>query len=660
MGKTFLKICLLFVSVNLLLFCLYRLCFLGAFHNMAEVDHRWLVLVYGVRLDLALLSFELLGIGIVALVMRNIRLRLVWLLCLGMTYLHAVMSLANFYFFRERNLQLGEKLFAYITTPEDIYVYGGGFLVKNSVLALTAAAGSVLLVLIGWRYSRKLHEQVICLRHPVKWLTTALFFALLLLPTLEKVTVKKNNIPSGWRAQFTHAKHYATLDNFLLNQAVPNPFFDLFRVYLPAFMRPSYQDRLAPQESLRLCQELLKITPANAQNPLLSQVEGHPGYAALNIHNVVLIQVEGLSQSMLSKQVDGRWVMPFLQKLTNDGLYFPNLIQGFNATAGAVFCTAASFPKGSFEELARRFTSYEMNGHYGTLARILGASDYDHYFGEAFRESYIEYVSFMSNQGYQCFGYPQFCERLAQKKLLAQADDVQGIFDGYFLQEGGAIILGGKKKYYTAHFMTVTSHSPWSLPESFSSPFTDRACKVFHYVDASIEALVEQLQQSPKFAETLVVVVADHTSVTFGDNLMERLRIPLILYSKKMAELQLHGKRECYGSQLDVLPTILGCMPGNWPYSGMGRNLLAVAADHSLAISANSLEGFYLKGDFLLQYRPNIKEAQLFLKKQDEVVLRNVAQEYKDIVAQMEREYLAYYETARFLARSQQIFPIQK
>ena len=87
------------------------------------------------------------------------------------------------------------------------------------------------------------------------------------------------------------SRHQMALDDYVLNQAVVNPLWDLIREYVPvafAGRRPPY--RLEPTEALPLAQRLLGIPEGDRPYPLLRTLRGASG---LGIRNVIVIQVEG-------------------------------------------------------------------------------------------------------------------------------------------------------------------------------------------------------------------------------------------------------------------------------------------------------------------------------------------------------------------------------
>ena len=380
------------------------------------------------------------------------------------------------------------------------------------------------------------------------------------------------------------------------------------------------------------------------------------------IQNVILLEVEGLSRDVFDLDVDGKPVMPFLRRLSREGLYFPNTFQSFNATAGSVFSATTSFHKCCFEETTDRFADYEANCCYGSLSRVLGNADYTHYFCEGFRQCATDFTAFMANQGYSTYNYHDFERRLKAKNLLDETDNALGVFDGYFFQECAEIIRACPTKF-TLHLMTATSHSPWTVPRSFSQRFTSPSANAFAYVDSSIELLFETLKKNlPIFDQTLFVIVADHTSITTNDNLINRIRVPLIFYNAKFA-----GKVErweniqsSYASHVDILPTVLGFLGGDHDYSGMGRNLLTANESPRGVISGNNYTGLYLKDNFCLQYNQSDRETKLLLIDHDQISLNDVSIEYPEVFSQMQQEYWAQYELAKRLAAEKRVYPPKK
>lgn len=375
-----------------------------------------------------------------------------------------------------------------------------------------------------------------------------------------------------------------------------------------------------------------------------------------------MLEIEGLSRDVFDLDVDGKPVMPFLRRLSQEGLYFPNTFQGFNATAGSVFAAATAFHKCCFEDTTDRFAKYEANCYYGCLSRILGNADYTHFFCEGFRQCATDFTAFMASQGYSTYNYHDFEQRLKARNLLDESDNVLGVFDGYFFQECAEILRACPTKF-TLHLMTATSHSPWEVPRSFSQRFTSPPFNAFAYVDASIELLFETLKKNlPTFDQTLFVIVADHTSIVTHDNLMNRIRIPLIFYNARFAEKALlwENRQSSYASHVDIIPTVLGFLGGNHDYSGIGRNLLTTNESPWGVISGSNHTGLYLKGNFCLQYNQSDRETKLLLVTGDQIYLNDISGEYPEVFSHMQQEYWAQYDLARRLAVEKRVYPLKR
>ncbi|MFQ5684119.1 MAG: LTA synthase family protein [Candidatus Binatia bacterium] len=661
------RIAAAFVVANLAVFTAYRAAFMASFTAEGPSRGAMWILSYGLRLDLALLGLELFLVALPAIVAgrwhpRRQRLAL-WIL----TGLHGLVCFANFQFFAERNQHLWEMLIANVTRPDEVYLAVAPFFYERSTLGVTVLIGSLIFIaLTVWAF-RRAPLAAVELRGPTRRYALVGILALFLLTNLEPVTIKKTDWPLGWVPLPTASQYYMRFDNYLSNQAVINPVHDLVRYYLPVNLAGLARFELGLQGSevdlewaLHRTLKILGLTPTDTQYPLFREVSSRNNFG---IRNVILIQVEGLSDSLVHHMVRGRPVMPYLRRLTHDALYFNNIFQSADATDGSIFSITTSLPK-TFSELKTEFLlSYEVNGRYGGLPTILGSKTYHHYFMQGFRQRAADFVSFMGNQGYETHDFHDLEARLRGNHPSTPITGPLGVFDGAFLTEA-AEILSTSHGPFTAYLVTSTSHSPWSIPEGTPAPFGDRKLDAFHYVDTSLKAFLEMLRHVlPDFDKTLIVIVADHTSVTFGSHRLERIHVPLFFYSPALTRSRARWRErlDTQGSHLDILPTVLDLLGGRRVYAGMGRSLLRGEAHKRGILSANRYSGLYLQDGFVLRYSPYGQEAErtrLYRVKRGRMVRRDVSEEQPEVLEQMRLEYLAQYETARQLTREKRVFPV--
>lgn len=651
-ARRFARKALELVAANCLVFLVYRLVFLAAFTDPAVLGDMPVVLLFGFRLDVAILGLELLVVAALALATRHLRygaaLGALW----GFTYVNTLAVVANLLFFRERNQHLWEMLLANLGRPAEIAVALEPFLHLHPLLPVAFALTTVGFVFAARRHGRALAGEARDLWASPRTVAVAVaVLGVLFLTNLEPIADRKR--AGNFRIGTTASKHYMAFADYVLNQAVVNPLYDLVHYYGPsAFARSRYQ--LERAEALAVSRTLLRLPAGDDRYPLLRAVDGA---SALGLRNVVLLQVEGLG-SVLEHRVDDRWIMPFLRGLVDEGLYLPDVYQSFGATDGSVFATVTSLHRTfAVSENKSYFFPYEFNGHFGCLARVLGSRGYHHYFFAGFRQRISEFVSFMSNQGYEAFGFDEFVARLGDR--AEQESNTLGIFDGPMLREVADILLAAPGSF-TAHIVTATSHSPWETPAPTPASFADPRLATFRYVDEAIRAFVERLRATrADFDRTLFVVVGDHTSVTFGSGLVERIRVPLVLYATPLAREKARwaDRQGARGSHVDILPTVLALLDGTHVYGGMGRNLLGTETAESGIISSSHHDSLYLKDGFALHYAPHDGTTQLYAFTGGDLVPRDVSEAHPDVAERLRREYLALYETSDRLTREKRIFP---
>ena len=641
--------------LNCLLFAAYRLAFLANNPHPTTSSELARILLSGLRLDVALMGFEFALIGLLTMLFRRLKAGRIMFWFWGLFALHAFVCAANLSTFMERNQNAGDLTLPYITSPYQIYLAVMPFCQDHWIMMLGLLAGVVGWFLAGWEIARWVEGQ----EQPTDLWGSPRIISLSLLVTLSPLMMtwqpiikqKRGAHNKGISAVFASSKYYTHFSDYRQNEAAINPLYEFVGVQIPTALNRSLPYRLTEPQLMEEWSE--DHGPVqDAQYPVEQTVQGK---ADSPIENIVIIQVEGLSGSVLQQKRKGKPVTPFLRGLMKDDLYFPNTFQNANFTSGGVFSTASGVPKQTWDEPTRRFTSYELHGFYGSLAHILGTSNYTHYFCEGFRQSGDDFLAFMSYQGCKVLNYEAFKERLTAKHQLVVADSPLGIHDGYMMQET-ADLLEQCPTRVTAHLMTCSTHSPWTVPPSFAGPFDEPDLNTFAYLDASIEAFAQRIEHSPKLrGKTLLVVLGDHTSVTFGNNVMERLRIPLFFFAPGLPRIE--GNHEHWAQQIDVVPSVLGLLRGKHTYAGMGRNLFDPQYQFEGVTSGTRDTGYFLTSDWLLRYHPFGGKAELFALTNGEAATEDLAANHAEIAAELEFEAYARMELAKRLAVAKRIYP---
>jgi hypothetical protein len=640
---------LLFVLLNCAVFAAYRLFFIGLFGAPGALSGAPAALLRGLGLDAALLALELCILALLALVTRRLRLRATLAGLWVFTCLNALCAAVNLFVFRERHQHLWEIVPANIGRPYEMLIAFEPFVGAHPFVIGGGLLGLALAALAARRHTRPLAGKAFDLWRPGAFVATVAVVGALLLVALEIVPTKATK---ALQVRLVSGLDRMRLGDYVLNQAVGNPLQDLIRLLGLSDGTTRYQ--LDAREALDLSRRLLGLPAGDPAYPLLRRVRGE---ARLGIRNVVVIMVEGLSAALIDHRVGSEYLMPFVHGLCEQGLCFRKMIQSFSATDGSVFAIVTSLPPPFTLSRTADLPARDINGLDGSLARSIGAGGYRHYYVGGFQQRSADFVTFMGNQGYQGFGYDDLRARRGDR---ARADsNALGVFDGPMLEEAARIILSAPGPF-TAHMMTATTHSPWTVPPSTTTRLADEVLATFQYLDQSIRDFVEALRlHAPDFDHTLLVITGDHTSHVFDSRSMERLRVPLILFGPGLAREKGRwtSMQARSGTHLDIVPTVLGLLDGEHLYSGMGRNLLGADAGEGGLVSGTYGSYLYFKDGFALKYTLRNDGSELFRIRDGDVVFRDVSDEESGIAARLRRELLALSETADRLSRDRRVFP---
>ena len=194
-------------------------------------------------------------------------------------------------------------------------------------------------------------------------------------------------------------------------------------------------------------------------------------------------------------------------------------------------------------------------------------------------------------------------------------------------------------KPFFAHIMTTSNHRPFTYPEGrIDIPSKSGREGGVKYTDWAIGRFVEQARTRPWFANTLFVIVAEHTHKGRGKQELpiENYHIPLIMYAPAHVK---PGRVDTIASQIDVSPTVLGLLGISYRSRFFGHDILRDGPSHERALMANyQTVGYYERGR-IVELKPNGRVRVVDAESGKPVPMDELSQHLVD-------EAISYYQLA--------------
>lgn len=300
-----------------------------------------------------------------------------------------------------------------------------------------------------------------------------------------------------------------------------------------------------------------------------------PAENTLPIKNVVIILMESFAGHSVGALGAAGNITPYFDKLAEEGLLFDRFFSNGTHTHQGMFATMACFPNlPGFEYLMQT----PEGGHkLSGLPALLSPRKYDDVYVYNGDFAWDNQSGFFGNQGMTTFiGRNDFVNPVF-------SDPTWGVSDQDMFDRGAQELAHnyGKKPFY-ALLQTLSNHTPYALPKNLPvEPVTgsgrlDEHLTAMRYSDWALGQFFEKARKEPYFKETLFVIVGDHgfgnhQQVTELD--LGRFNIPLLLIAPGIQEK--FGKRDhTVGTQIDIVPTIMGRLGGETRHQCWGRDLL--------------------------------------------------------------------------------------
>ncbi|HXB41161.1 MAG TPA: sulfatase-like hydrolase/transferase [Bacteroidia bacterium] len=319
-------------------------------------------------------------------------------------------------------------------------------------------------------------------------------------------------------------------------------------------------------------------------------------YAAADFQNknVVVIIVESLSKEYtgLGKR---KSYTPFLDSLMQNSLVFTNAFSNGKRSIEGIPAILASMPSFQYDYISTVYS----NNKITSLANVLKTKGYYSSFFHGGTNGTMNFNGFCAGAGFdKYFGRSEYNNE-------KDYDGDWGIWDEPFLQ-GMASELDKQKQPFVSAVFTLNSHYPYRIPEKYKAKFPEGKLPIYKcisYADYCLQKFFATAKKQKWFANTLFVLMADHTGVSedwYYDNSCGNYQIPLFFY---LPDNSLKGSDPHVAQQIDVLPTTLYLLKYDQSFFAFGNNLLdSTQTKNRFAVNYYNVCYQYFTDSKLLQY----------------------------------------------------------
>jgi len=305
--------------------------------------------------------------------------------------------------------------------------------------------------------------------------------------------------------------------------------------------------------------------------------------------NLVIVIEESLGAEFVGA-LGGLPLTPNLDALSKEGIWLTNLYAtGTRSVRGleAIVSGYTPTPARSIVKLPKS------QRNFFTLAELLGAEGYETSFIYGGEAQFDNMRRFFVNNG---FGH-----------VIDEKDYIDPVFVGswgvsdedLFARAHEEFERAGDVPFFSVVF-TSSNHSPYQFPDGRIELFDSEKNTVNNavkYADYALGEFFRKAKQSSYWDDTVFLVVADHNSRVYGDQVIpvDRFHVPGLILGGTVEA----GSIDTVASQIDLGPTLLSLIDYYGEHPMIGRDLSAAANTErpGRAIMQFNTTQAYMEGD---------------------------------------------------------------
>ncbi|MFF7708418.1 sulfatase-like hydrolase/transferase [Pseudomonas sp. NPDC007930] len=541
----------------------------------------------GARFDLKIAVFLLVPVLLATLFAFTLRWRGLFRLWLTATSsLVLFLGVMELDFYREFHQRLNALVFQYMKEdPKTVMsMIWYGYPVVRYLLAWALVTWLLSLVFKGidrLTLRRDALEADLGGRRVAPWYgRVVVFLVLLCVAVVAARGTLRQGPPLRWGDAFT-------TDSIFANQLGLNGTLSLIEAYRTANGedRANIWKATLPQAQATAEVRKLLLTPndqlIDADSAAVRRVFTPPVENTLpGVKNVVVILLESFAGHSVGALGSDAGITPYFDALAKQGLLFDRFFSNGTHTHQGMFATMGCFPNlPGFEYLMQTPEgSHKLSG----LPAMLSPRHYSDVYVYNGDFAWDNQSGFFANQGMTTFiGRNDFVNPVF-------SDPTWGVSDQDMFSRGNQELdkLAATGKPFYALLQSLSNHVPYALPPQLPVERVtghgnlDEHLTAMRYSDWSLGQFFEKAKKSPYYKDTLFVIVGDHG---FGTNYqvteldLARFNVPMLMIAPGIQE-KFGAVSHTVGTQIDIVPSIMGRLGGAAQHQCWGRDLLNLPA----------------------------------------------------------------------------------
>lgn len=413
------------------------------------------------------------------------------------------------------------------------YLYQPFKIIKN--ISSSEIGIGILLVVGFWIMTKFVYKKLLQYKSTTSFKWKYLFFQIVLIPIVFFALRGGFSVVPKTQSHAFHSTH--RVHNLASINSTWNFFTILinFSPYIKGNPYKKFDEKNVNQYINQLFSDETNLTDTNLicklQNP-----------------NIVLIILEGVGVAAIQATLNQQKVMPFLDSLSKEGIYFSNFYAtGFRTEQGlaSLLSGALSLPFNNLTDDVNalknmpsiiqtfRNKSYQTNFLFGGDIEFMNV------------KAYLKSIGFQSIKDVNAFNKADRFQKL-------------GVPDAILFNKAISEISTQKTPFFY-QILTQSTHTPFDIPgQQPSSDEAQNYLQAARYLDNALSQFFKKIEKQPCYKNTIFIITSDHAhhypqDISIASS--TRFHIPLIIFSPSSLNSNFDNKK--YFAQNDFPATLM-------------------------------------------------------------------------------------------------------